>query len=183
MQVFLLPKEEFDSIQYILVKEYIKLDFICFVNELLFHAANKSDRDIELIAKNIVYVINKVLLDNVFKYITYKTPDKFIQLINNKNFSKDIDISIFYIKQVFEKTNIDLDYETEHIINKKLIQYIDRLYTNNTEFFNEKLIGIFDYMYRHFGYLDVSYYKFELYELRQPMLLLHEKPNEAPSHN
>lgn len=177
LRAFYLPSKENIDIQNELKFEYIKLEYLCFINEMLFQLNNKEQANIQQLATNVYYVVNKILLDNLFKYIATRTPDKFIWLINNGTFCEDIYINSFYTKQVLERLDIEIADEggAESIIRRMIEGYIRRIYAANTKRINAALLTMFDSMHAYFYYLNISYYKFEIVNNNQPVLFYAER--------
>lgn len=177
LKAFYLPSKENIGIQNELKVEYIKLEYLCFINEMLIELNNIEQANIQLLANNVYYVVDKILLDNLFRYVSTRTPERFIQLIRNNTFSEDIFINSFYAKQVLEGLDLAVwdEWDTEKIIKRKIEGFIRRIYQGNTERINSALMVMFNAMYEHFCHLDISYYKFEIVNSNKPVLLYAEK--------
>jgi len=179
-----LPAKENRELQAELKLEYVKLDYVCFVNELLFYLNNRDPQLTVQICNNLLFVLNKILLDNLFRHIAYKTPERLMVLLANRTFSKDIYINPFYTSQIIEATGLYIEdkMEVENHINKKLQQYIDSIYMSNSDALNVCLMNMFNVMYQNFHHIDFSHFKFELLDYRQPMLLYTERQHEVHLH-
>lgn len=184
LQAFVLPAKENRAIQNELKTVYIKTDYICFINELLFYFRNYNNDNVPKLADNMFYVMNKLLLDNLFKYIASKNYDAFFNVINNKVFTKDLHINHFYINQLLEGLSVYIEdqHDAESYLIKRTAIYLDEIYTNNVESFNHSLFDMYEVMFRNLQHKDFSYYKFELMNQLQPILLFSEKQNENYLH-
>jgi hypothetical protein len=173
-----------------LFREYITESFVTQVKDIMYAVINKfninfdiqhlSSLNIELL-KTSIFIINKILLDNIFRYIVIKNINRFVHLINNNTFYMDIYINPFYTKQLIDVIlkYINLD-ENEivsitHILNNKLLNIINQIYIDNSRFLNPVLLNLFNSLYDSLGFINVNYYKFELDQFNRPILIYSEK--------
>ena len=180
LQAAFLTVKENRELQQTLKLEYARLDYVCFVNELLF-SMNTSDASIAVwICDDLLFMLNKILLDNIFRFIAMKIPHNFMVLLAHRTFSKDIYINPFYVNQIIEATGLYIEDKTEieNMIIRRLQLYIDEMYTKNAESMNVSLLASFDVMYRNLQHLNIGYYKFELMNYVQPILLYTERQHE-----
>lgn len=180
MQAAFLSAQENRELQQALKLEYARLDYVCFVNELLF-SMNKSDASIAVsMCDELLFILNKILLDNIFRYIANKAAHDFMVLLAHRTFSKDIYINPFYVNQIIDSTGLYIEDKTEleNILTYKLQVYIDEMYCKNAESLNIPLMGVFDVMYRNLQHINIAYYKFELMNYVQPILLYTERQYE-----
>ena len=185
MKAFYLSERENTVLQKQLKTEYVQMDYLVFVNNLMFMMQSNYTQT-PYVRDSLLFVLNKIFLDNLFLHVIQKSADRFCTLIRNKTFGHDIHIRPFYTAQIFEAANIpplEDTTEIENAVNKRLYQYVRTLYANNTDALNVSLMEMFEYLYTHFHYLDVSHYKFELMNFRQPILLLSEKCNDVLAHS
>lgn len=181
MKVAFLPIEENKKLLQELKTEYVKIDYACFVNDLLFKLNNRDPNLTMVLCNELVFIINKIFLDNIFRHVANKTYYDLIRLVNNNFFSKDIYINPFYLSQITEHLNInplDID-EVSNMIKDELMRYIDRIYFNNLNNLNMNIICTFELMHNSFGHLNFSIFKFELMNYCQPMLIYEEATYET----
>ena len=184
MKAVFLPEQHNREIQAILRQEYIRQGFFYFVEGICYVLWRGMTDSIteqlrEKLCADVFYLINKILLDNTFKYIVSKNPDKFIYLISNKTFGHDLYISPFYVSQILELHSLTPDdlTEAENLIIKKLYYYIGDIYVRNEEHFAPVLFKLFEFMNERLHYILFSYYKFELIDGTKPILLYAEREN------
>lgn len=173
--VFLSEKPNV-NIQKELRVEFIKTEYMSFMNNLLVNLNGAFNKGEEL-AYTVFLVLNKVLLDNLYKHIVQNSKSTLIHQIHSNTFTKDLYINSFYLNQIFETAELFLEdrQEIENNINKIISRYLDYVYQNNSDNLNRALFGMFEYMNNHLEYLNVSYYKFELMDFRKPILLYTER--------
>lgn len=180
MQAAFLSHKENRELQKALKLEYARLDYVCFVNELLFRM-NNSDASVAVsMCDDLLFILNKVLLDNIFRYVAEKRTHDFMALLAHRTFSKDIYINPFYVSQIIESTGLYIEDKTEleNHITRRLQLYIDQIYTTNAETMNVPLMGVFEAMFLNLQHLNIGYYKFELMNWVQPILLYTERQYE-----
>ena len=173
LNMALLPAKENKKLQMELRREYITESYSFFINDILSFLNNIDKSVVDITSHEVFLVLNKILLDNTFKYIVDKTPELFIKHIVNNTFSKDIYIRPYYVLDVLEKFNLCFEdrVDLEFIVNRKIQQYINYIYTSNASSYNICLTNLFEIMYQNFHYIDIIKYKFELYNDIQPILL------------
>jgi len=177
-----LSEEDNIALQIELKVEYIKLDYLCFIEELVA-IMNADQSSTKCLANEMIYILNKIILDNIFKHVREKTPNIILNQIANRVFSSDLIVNNFYVNQILEAVNIlfykeeDLidKYELENILSKKVYIYLNYLYDNNKGNIDNATIKLFEYMNSNFHFLDIFYYKFELMDFRKPILLYTER--------
>lgn len=180
MQAAFLSVKENRELQKELKLEYARLDYVCFVNELLFRMNNSNATIAVGMCDDLLFILNKVLLDNIFRYVAEKKTHEFMTLLAHRTFSKDIYINPFYVNQIIESTGILIEDKTEleNHITYKLQTYIDQIYTTHAESLNVPLLGVFETMYLNLQHINIGYYKFELMNYVQPILLYTERQYE-----
>ena len=177
MKVAFLSTKENVELQKALKMEYVRLDYVCFVNDILFRMNNHDATTTIKLCDELLFILNKILLDNIFRYIANRIPNNFLFLLSNNTFSKDIYVNPFYVSQIIDSTGLYIEDKTEleNIITSKLQVYIDRIYMTNTDCLNILIMNVFDVMYRNLQHINISYYKFELMNYQQPILLYSEQ--------
>jgi hypothetical protein len=182
VNLIFLPENQNNQLMQFLKTERAKLDYVCFVNELLFTMNNPDSTVALTMVNDLSFILNKVILDNVFRYVLSKNTHHFLALLAHRTFSKDIYINPFYISQVIECSKVQLPEEDkteiENLIRYRLQHYIDDIYTTNSESINVCLLDIFEMLTCNLGHLNVSYYKFELMDYRKPIILYTLRQNE-----
>lgn len=176
VKAFYFPDKENIDILKELRHEYITTDFLCFVNEVNFFISGDAN-NIERLSSQIFYVMDKVILDNIFKYVANKQPEIFLHHVSNNLFSKDIYISNFYISQILQLSNIHPDhwFEFENGVRLMLFNYIDGFMTVNFHRYQVPIMQMFEVMLNNFLHMSLLHYKFELVNNIKPMLLFTEK--------
>lgn len=172
----LLPERENIQIQKCLNVEYNKLDYLCFVNELIFNI-NSNGNKTNLAVNELLFIMNKIILDNIFKYVIYNNKNLLINLLSNRNFTKDVYINPFYTGQILELSEAIYEDKTEieNLLNKKISKYMDEIYLRNCDNLNMSIFDMFNFMENHLKYIPISYYKFELANTVKPILIYSEK--------
>lgn len=180
LQMAFLSQKENRELQKSLKLEYARLDYVCFVNELLWSMNNSDSSRAVMMCDELLFVLNKILLDNIFRYVADKRMHDYMYLLAHRTFSKDIYINPFYVNQIIESTGIVLEDKTEleNTITRKLQVYIDQIYTTNAESMNIPLLAVFETMYLNLQHINIGYYKFELMNYVQPILLYAERQYE-----
>lgn len=180
LQMAFLSQKENRELQKSLKLEYARLDYVCFVNELLFSMNNSDSSRAIMMCDELLFVLNKILLDNIFRYVADKRAHDFMVLLAHRTFSKDIYVNPFYVNQIIECTGIQLEDKTEleNTITRKLQVYIDQIYTTNAESMNIPLLAVFETMFLNLQHINIGYYKFELMNYVQPILLYAERQYE-----
>jgi hypothetical protein len=156
--------------------EFVKVDYLCFVNEVMFYL-RRSPAETPTFAQRLMTVINKILLDNIFKHVIERSTHRLVSLLTNHTFHHDLFINTFYTNQILELVSVapEDQCEVEHHLIRMLHGYLNRLYTTNRDNLDESIFTTYEYMNNHFQYLDISYYKFELADTVKPILLYTER--------
>ncbi len=190
MKLLVLNVNENSELLQELRREYVKDTFAGYVENMLSRLICEFDLDDNLVFtsglsgdlyKNILFVVDKILLDNIFKYIVCKNVNNFINLVNNNIFHMDVYINHFYTRQLIEVIEKHLNFNDEEkdsveaIIRYKLQEIIHNFYTYNTRFVNPVLMRLFDSLYDSVGHINFNYYKFELDQYNRPMIFYTEK--------
>jgi hypothetical protein len=179
VQAAFLTAKENRELQQALKLQYARLDYVCFVNELLFSVNNSNSSVAITMCDDLLFVLNKILLDNIFRYVVAKNTHGFMFLLAHGTFGKDIYINPFYVAQVLESTGVYISDEDKTEIENKIIQklqlYIDDMYSTNTDSLNVPLLGMFEVMFNNLQHINIGYYKFELMNYVQPILLYTER--------
>lgn len=176
MNLAFLSDKENRALQKALKLEYARLDYVCFVNELLFRMNNSNASIAVSMCDDFLFILNKILLDNIFRYVANRNMHGFMILLANGTFSKDIHINPFYVAQIIESTGIYIEDKTEleNELTRRLQIYIDQIYMSNREGMNPPLMEVFESMTRNLYHLNIQYYKFELMNYVQPILMYTE---------
>lgn len=177
-----LPEDENALLQKELRVEYIKMDYLCFINELMFFMRSHPNFT-QKVSYHVFLVLNKILLDNIFKHVTQKSSNIILHQLSHKTFSKDIFINNFYTNQLLEAGNVVFSteeslndkHEIENGLSKMIYNYLDHIYTSNRDNLDTSILRMFEYMNNHLYFLNISYYKFELMDTRKPILLYTER--------
>lgn len=177
-----LPEDENALLQKELRVESIKMDYLCFINELMFFMRIHPNFT-QKVSYHMFLVLNKILLDNIFKHVTQKSSNIILHQLSHKTFSKDIFINNFYTNQLLEAGNVVFSteeslndkYEIENGLSKMIYNYLDHIYTSNRDNLDTSILRMFEYMNNHLYFLNISYYKFELMDTRKPILLYTER--------
>ena len=172
---FLCAKENL-AVQREIKLEREKLDYVCFVNDLLFKLKAQNYQIVAGLCDDLLFVLNKIIIDNVFRYVHNKDGLSFINIISSRQFANYIFINPFYIDQVFDLISVHPDdkVEVENYFHAKLLSYIQSIYFNNSDTMNMALMDLYDSMLHSAGYLNIKYYKFELHNYYQPILMYAE---------
>lgn len=193
MNLLVLNTNENSNLLNILYREYITDRFSEQVHNTIVTIQEELNADKEIISllidtidfyKTYVYVIDKIFLDNVFKYAVFRDTDTFIRLINNNTFSMDININPFYINQLVDVIlkHINLTEEevitVTYIITSSVMNIISQVYQNNAKFINYTLLNIFNYFFEFLGHINPKYYKFELDKFYRPILIYLERDKD-----
>ena len=134
-------------------------------------------------------VMDKIILDNLFKYMVYNKVDNFINLINNNTLHMDLYINHFYTNQLIEVIEKHLNFtdeekfSVEFIVKSKLQEILTNIYVYNTGLLNPVLMKLFDSLYDSVGHINFNYYKFELDQYHRPMIFYNEKETNASFHH
>jgi hypothetical protein len=185
VKLFYLSREENTSLQKQLRVEQLELEYLCFVNELMF-SMNTSYQHTNYLKHSLLTITNKVFLDALFHHVTSKTTEHLCALLANQTFAQNVQIRPGYTSLILEAAEVSAPEDTTELdafVSKRLYYFINRLYKINPDEINAALLKLFEYMYQHFYNLDVMYYKFELMDFQQPMLFVSEKLNNANDHN
>lgn len=180
LQLAVLSAKENRELQKALKIEYARLDYVCFVNELLFRMGNSNSTVALTMCDDLLFILNKILLDNVFRHVVSKDSHTFMFQLAHRTFSKDIYINPFYINQIIESSGIYLEDKTEleNELVRRLQTYLDDIYCNHAEALNIPLLAVFEMMFLNLQHINIGYYKFELMHFVQPMLLYTERQIE-----
>ena len=180
LQAAFLTVKENVELQKALKLEYAKIDYACFVNEILFKMNNSNAAIALTMCDDLLFMLNKVLLDNIFRHVANRTPHLLLGLLANKMFGKDIYINPFYVSQIIEDTGIQIEDKTEleNLITYRLQIYIDNIYVHNADVMNAAITAMFEVMYNNLQHINFGFYKFELMNYVQPILLYTERLHE-----
>ena len=173
-------------------RDYIKDTYGTYMQAMIFDIACELGMDTNQIHDSDLYkefcassvkIINKILLDNVLRYIQTNNISTFVNLLNNNLLSHDIHVNIFYSAQMVEifKKYINAT-EEEHnsiayIINNYLYIIINNIYGANKENYNNILLRLLDSIHTCLGSIQIKYFKVELDTYNRPMLFYTEKEN------
>lgn len=180
MKIFYLADDCDKCIYDLLKREYIKLDYACTVNEIVFLLQIQDSSRVSPLLVGILEIMRRIILDNIFKYVVNKDANRFSMDIRTSLFPMDISISIHYIREVFEicdRTDIPVEDSQyfENRVHGILVKLITNFYYNELPYFNEAAVTIFDYLNTHFSKVNIGYYKFEVYRYVKPILMFSER--------
>lgn len=198
MKLLVLNIKENSELLRELNREYVTENFIVQIEDIVNLLVDELNLDFNMIYtsnlngelyKAFIFVIDKIFLDNVFKYIALRNINIFIHLINNNTFNMDLYVNPFYTKQITDivlkyiNANEEDIYSITNIINNKLSEIINNIYMNNNRFLNPVLLNLFNSLHDSLGYINIKYYKFELDQFNRPMLIYSEKETNAFIHS
>ncbi len=183
LNVLYLPKEENNILMKELSREYINDNYLSFmqllVSDLIEERYINAVCTDELYSKlgiKLMYTIDKIILNDVYRYVGYNNLNGIINLIQSKQYSKNLYIFPHYIneviREVFSIDEMNVDYMSiENIFVKKLSYYVDRIYCSNSDKFNDILIKLVDMFYTHCISLNIKTCRFELAPGNRPIML------------
>ena len=184
LKAVFLPTNENLELQRLLKTEYLKPPYSVFVDEVL-HTLNIHPVIQKPIATavmdTVLFVINKILLDNVYRHVNGNTGSVLLQQIANCTFSKDLHIHPFYVNQILEEAQINLDDKTEleNRLCKGICAYLGYIYTANAQAFNVVVVSLYEMMSMRTGSLEAYSYRFELVDYKQPILIFNQRSPDA----
>lgn len=162
------------------MKAYPTMSYICMVNDMMFHL--QVDPNLcKAVLDATFNVMNKVILDNIYKYVNHNRADWLLHHVNHKTFMMDAHINVFYINQILEEAHIFIEDKTEveNYLARHLSRYLQEIYLANADRLNICILGLYEALTEKVGHLDCSYYKFELVNHHQPVLLYSERSTDA----
>lgn len=129
----------------------------------------------------LIITINKVILDNMMKYITTHNVYMFKSLVERSMLGQDIYVNAFYVTQITDIVNkyyrldmSELNSITD-IITNRLSWIINDIYVNNSVRYNEIFIQLLNDIYLVVSNMQFNYYKFELDRYYRPLLIYSKK--------
>lgn len=168
---YLLRKDENIELFKLLKYEYIKESFLYLINSMveLLSLNNKLNIDKQKFGYNILFTIDKILLDNLCTMVINNNFD-LLYLINNKLLCSNLIIKTCYLHDLYTDLTpnnyTDYDYfEIEYKIKKLLEKYINYIYINNSDKYNEVFIKIINMLYEELSWFSSTNFRIEiLYE-------------------
>lgn len=179
-----LPEQENLALQQELFKHYDSYEYLTTINNLCFTLKINYEKTMHL-AETVMLVVNKVLLDNVFRHVATKNADTLVHQLQCRTFIHDVYVNPFYVSQILEYAYIqdeDSRFEYENEVKRYLLNIVSWIYSNPTSRLGEVLLRVFECLNNHLNYLNISFYKFELAERRKPILLYTEKQDAFNSY-
>lgn len=205
-----LPTQENVELQRLLKQEYIKTSYLVFINELLFTISSVAARpetqsdqqwavtptpvnpllggtvpgeQIKALMDTVLFVANKILLDNVYRYVKEQTGHALLSQLSDRTFVYHIHVSPFYISQVLEDARIQVNEidrpAVENFFARKICDFIDTSYAANPNEYNTALVSLYEMMSQKVYHLQPTMYKFELIDFKQPMLIYSQRSQDA----
>ena len=184
LKAVFLPTTENLELQQVLKAEYLKPSYSVFTHEVLtiLNIHPVIQRPIaNAVIDTILFVINKIILDNVYRHVNGNSGNVLIQQLSNGNFSKDLYIHPFYLSQILEEAHINVEDKTEleNLLSKGIFRYLDYIYTSNLEAFNIAILKVYEMLSIRASSLRVFSYRFELVDYKQPILIFTQRSANA----
>lgn len=177
---YLLRENENNELLNLLMYEFIKEDFISLINSILRLFSinlNKTNLDQKKFGYNIILTIDKILLDNLYTRIKENKVDHLLYLLQYKLFCNDLYIKSCYIYDLytdFVDSNIEdcTFYEIEHTIKRMLGSYINYIYNNYTDRYNETFINIIQTFQEELSWAKFNNFRIEILKEKTPAILV-----------
>lgn len=178
LNFYLLRENENIQLLNLLKIEYIREEFMYLINNILRLLPidhNKTTIDYQKLGNSLILIINKILLDNLYRKIADNQLNQLIFLIQNKLFCKDLYIRPSYIYDLYNDfTDNKIDdytfFEAEYDIKKILENYISYIYNNNSDKYNEVFIKIINMFLEELSWVSSNNFKIEILYRKVPAL-------------
>lgn len=185
MKIYYFDEMDNIELQRRLACEQTHNEHLAFINEIMFYL-NGNPMDIGKLSRAFLLVLNKVVLDNMFRHVLARNASMFMHLVSNRTFSHDLFVNPFYTAQILEELGLEYEDKTEveNFLSKRIQWYLANLYAKHHDEINQVMLRMFEWMYHSLGYLNIRYYKFELLNWSRPMLIYMESEiNESNLHH
>lgn len=192
MKLALLSNNENYELYEELKREFISESYYQHVEMILFDICQELQTDMSTIkdsdfhreaTQTVILIINKVILDNVFKYITQSSISTFISLAERGMLGQDIFVNLFYARQIsdilkkyFNVNEEELDSITS-VLTDRLRYIINTMYCNNVSRYNEVIFRLLTNIHDIIRNIRFKYYKIELDQYYRPLIFYTEKDN------
>jgi len=169
----ILPYEENVELQKILVEEYDSYNFAISICELLQVAKCDYTKQAE-ITRVFLYTINKIILDNLVRYVVNKDTNRFITLLNNNTFQHDLYVNPIYLDHINSIMIQDNMYqpEIERCTIKAIINNIINMIHRTTDRIKQVLFNLFNCIEKFLGNIYIKYYRVEVVNSYAPAIIL-----------
>lgn len=202
MRVMILEKQQNLKLLRLLQQYYIREEYIhkviYFLNQIYgeltehydqFNRQNFTEsQQCQQFSSFIMFVMDKVILDNLFRYLHTNQIHQFITGINNQNLAMGFYINPFYSTQVmneFSKLGIyyseDDDYAVNEMVSRLIYGLLIDVYKFYSNEINESLLELIHMLQETCLGIPISQYKFELDAHYNPMLLYAQREVTVPS--
>lgn len=183
LNVLYLPREENNLLMSELRYEYIQDNYLSFLKLLVSDLIDEryitqicTDELYSKLGVNMMYTLDKIILNDVYRYVSEGQLNNILCLIQNKQYSKNLYIFPRYIgeiiREVFNIDEMSVDYiSIENIFIKKINYYIDRIYCSNNDKFNDIILKLVEMFYTHCSSMNVRSCRFELAPGNRPVML------------
>ena len=183
LHVMYLPKEENAQFTKILMLEYINDTYMAFTHNLISDLIEEryvtqvnTDELYQRLGVRLMQSVNKIVLNDVYRYVNGNNLSMLLQLIRDNNYSKNVYIGNVYIyeiiREVFCVDELSVDYMSiENILVKRLSNYIDRIYVTSPNAFNDILLKLAEMFYTHCASIPVTTCRFELAAGDRPIMI------------
>jgi len=123
-----------------------------------------------------MYTLNKIILNDIYRYINQGDLNGIITLIQSKQYSKNLYVFPHYvnevIREVFHIDEMNVDYTSiENIFIKKINYYVDRIYCGDSDNINDIILKLVDMFYTHCSCMNIRTCRFELAPGNRPIML------------
>lgn len=192
MRVMILEKQQNLKLLRLLQQYYIREEYFYklsyFLNQIYGDLTGQYDQfnhqrftesvNCRQFSSFVMFVMDKVILDNLFRYLHSNQIHQFIFGINNQSLAMDFYVNPFYSSQVmgeFSKLGInyseDDDYEINEMVSRLIYGLLIDVSKHHTNEINESFLELISMFQDTCFGIPISQYKFELDANYNPMLL------------
>lgn len=168
-KVFYLPTKLNTELLKLLYLESQETEHWVYLNEVAFNCKLSLGKLVPL-NEEIVVISNKILLDNLFGYITDNQSNQLLNVMSNGTLVDDLYLSHKYLPHALEV--IQPETVDDRVIGSLVYSLLKTVYTKHCSSITSMLFEMYQYLLSQFTGMAISTYRFELVDNGRPMLLI-----------
>ena len=169
IKVFYLPTKLNTELLKLLYLESQETEHWVYLNEVALNHKLSLGKLVPL-SEEIVAISNKVLLDNLFGYITGNQSSQLLNVMSNGTLVDDLYLSHKYLSHALEV--IQPETVGDRAIGSLVYSLLKTVYTKHCSNITSMLFEMYQHLLSQFTGMAISTYRFELVDNGRPMLLI-----------
>lgn len=178
IKAYVLPRESNKELIRALHRVYIREEFPRFTQRLSVILRSPKILNVTF-SRDLLLLINKIYLNNIYKYTDPNSISWFLQSLKNRQFGWELNIESYYIYDFFRPlmgmgvNDID-SLEIENTLAMELNSFLTEIYNSDSDSFNEIFIEVFETFQRYIPTKFIRVCKFDLTPNLAPLVFYTE---------